>query len=247
MVAWETGPPIYQQLADLLRGQIETGILRPGDALPPARTLMADYDLASSTVQKALRTLTAAGLIEADPGKRSLRVRDTTRRLSRSADFVSPVPSGQKTPHGSSTPVVVSEVVPPDEVAELLGLDVNEPAVCRRRDMLDENGRRIEITASYVPKRVADGTPLATGGKLPGAMPTALKRLGFPPRSPAREWVDVRMPTAEEARALQMPPGVPVFRMLRLTKTDNDMPVEVLEMILPGHTYRLEYDLPIHE
>lgn len=246
MTEWVGGAPIYQQLADLLRSQMESGVLRPGDALPPARVLMVEHGVASSTVQKALRSLTAAGLIEPSANGRSMKVRDTTRLISRSADFVSPVADGQKPPHGKSTPVVVSEEVPSDDVAEMLRLDVDEPAVCRRRNML-EGGQVTEITASYIPKRVADGTPLATGGKLPGAMPAALKRLGYPPRSPAREWVDVRMPTAEESRILQIPPGVPVFRMLRLTKTDGDVPVEVLEMILPGHKYRLEYDLPIHE
>lgn len=245
MVEWHGGAPIYQQLADRLRTRIESGDLRPGDPLPTVRTLMDDFDVASSTVQKALRALTAAGLIE--PSSKQLKVRDTARVISRSGDYVSPVPSGSKTPHGPSTSVVVSEVVPPREIAELLGLEMNGHAVCRSRNELDENGRVCEITASYIPKSIADGTELATGVKLKGAVPTALKRLGYPPRTPALEWVDTRMPTAEEARILQMPPGVPVFRILRLTKTDGDRPVEVLELILPGHKYRMEYKLPIHE
>lgn len=245
MVTWGSGPPIYQQLADLLRTRIESGELRPGDPMPPVRTLMEDFDVASSTVQKALRALTAAGLIE--PSGKQLKVRDTTRTISRSGDYVSPVPPGEKTPHGPSTTVVVSEIVPPAEIAELLGLEMDEPAVCRNRNELDANGRVVEITASYIPKSIADGTELATAAKLRGAVPTALKRLGYPPRTPALEWVDTRMPTAEEARVLQMPPGVPVFRILRLTKTDGDRPAEALELILPGHKYRMEYKLPIHE
>ncbi len=76
---------------------------------------------------------------------------------------------------------------------------------------------------------------------------TELKRLGYPPRSPAIEWVDVRMPTSDEARLLQLPSGVPVFCILRLTKTEGDRPIEVTEMVLPGHKYRMEYRLPIHE
>lgn len=246
MSEWEGNTSIYQQLADRLRTQIESGELRPGDSLPSVRALMDEFGVASSTVQKALRALTAAGLIEPTPGKQQARVRDTSRQISRSQNFVSPVPDGGKTPHGQSTPVVVSEVVPAREIADLLGVDASELVVRRGRNMIDD-GKIVEITASYIPKPIADGTPLATGTKLGGAMPTALKRLGYPPRTPAREWVDTRMPTAEEARILQMPDSVPVFRMLRLTKTDGGRPVEVLEMILPGHRYRLEYDLPIHE
>lgn len=237
---------MYQQVAARLRARIESGELRPGETLPAVRALMQEYGVAGSTVQKALRAMQAEGLLESTPRK-GLTVRDTTRLISRSAEFVSPVPEGGKTPHGRSTSVEVSEVVASADVTALLGVDAGEPVVRRGRMMLDDEGQIVEITASYFPKSIADGTPLATGSKLGGATPTALKRLGYPPRSPAREWVDARMPTAEEARILRMPPGAPVFRMLRLTKTDGGKPVEVLEMILPGHLYRLEYDLPIHE
>lgn len=247
MTEWETGTPIYQQLADRLRVQIESGEMSPGTTLPTVRALMDEHRVASSTVQKALRALTAAGLIEPIPGRQGPKVRDTTRMISRSEDYVSPTAQGAKTPHGPTAGVVVSEVVPSDEIADLLGLEVDEPAVCRSRNSLDGKGRTVQITASYIPKSIADGTELALPAKVVGATPTALKRLGFPPRTPALEWVDVRMPTADEARVLQMPPGVPVFRILRLTKTDGGVPIEVLEMILPGHKYRMEYRLQIHE
>ena len=246
MSEWESGTPIYQQLADRLRAQIKSGDLSPGDEFPAVRVLMEQFNVASSTAQKALRALMAAGLLEQFPGKQGLRVRDTTRTISRSGDYVSPVPDGQKTPHGPTTPVIVSEVVPPEEIAQLLGLKVDEPAVRRARDSV-ENGRIVQLTASYIPKSIADGTPLATATKVRGGTITELKRLGYPPRSPAIEWVDVRMPTAEEARLLQLPSGVPVLCILRLTKTDGDKPIEATEMVLPGHKYRMEYHLPIHE
>lgn len=246
MSEWESGTPVYRQLASRLRARIKSGGLAPGDEFPAVRALMAEFDVASSTAQKAIRDLMAAGLIEQFPGKQGLRVRDTTRTISRSGDYVSPVSEGAKTPHGPTTPVIVSEVVPPDEIAQLLGLDVDEPAVRRARDSV-ENGRVVQLTASYIPKSIADGTPLATASKVKGATMTELKRLGYPPRSPAVEWVDVRMPTADEARLLQLPSGVPVFYILRLTKTDGDRPIEVTEMVLPGHKYRMEYHLPIHE
>lgn len=246
MTEWESGTPIYQQLADRLRARINSGDLRPGDEFPAVRALMAEFEVASSTAQKAIRALTAAGLIEQFPGRQALRVRDTTRTISRSGDYVSPVPEGQEIPHGPTTPVIVSEVVPPDEIAQKLELEMDEPVVRRARNTT-EGGRIVQLTASYIPKAIADGTPLATGSKVRGATPTELKRLGYPPRSPAKEWVDARMPTAEEARLLQLPSGVPVFHILRLTRTDGGRPIEVTEMVLPGHKYRMEYDLPIHE
>jgi GntR family transcriptional regulator len=81
---------------------------------------------------------------------------------------------------------------------------------------------------------------------LRGAVPAALRRAGYPPRT-AREWVTARMPAAEEAKILRITAGVPVLRTLRLTCTDLDVPVEVLEIIFSADIYELEYELQIHE
>lgn len=37
-------PPIYGQISDSIRAQIESGELLPGDRLPPIRELSRDYD-----------------------------------------------------------------------------------------------------------------------------------------------------------------------------------------------------------
>jgi GntR family transcriptional regulator len=58
-----TPVPPWRQLAQILRGQIEAGELAPGQQLPSAVTLAADYGLAVPTVRKALDLLKTEGLI----------------------------------------------------------------------------------------------------------------------------------------------------------------------------------------
>ncbi|TKB50469.1 PLP-dependent aminotransferase family protein [Ferrimonas sediminicola] len=56
---------LYQRLASALRQQIEQGVWQAGDRLPSIRALSSDHRMAKISVQKALHTLEASGLIEA--------------------------------------------------------------------------------------------------------------------------------------------------------------------------------------
>ena len=58
---------LYEQLADDLRGLIDSRVLQPGDRLPSVRSLAGQRRLSVSTVLSALRRLEDGGLIEARP------------------------------------------------------------------------------------------------------------------------------------------------------------------------------------
>ncbi len=244
MSDWES-VPAYVRVVSGLRQKIESGEIPPGEAIPSVAALARQYGVSATTVQKAIRALKAAGLVQGIAG-RGVFVRNVKRLISRSADFVSPVPEGTKPPHGPSAVPKIEHVTPPDEVAELLGTEPDETVVARERIMVDDDGDAIEISTSYIPMAIAKGTPLERSAKLGGAMPSALKRLGYPPRT-CKEWVTGRMPTADEAKLLKIPAGVPVLQSLRLTSTDGGRPIEVLVIVFSAERYTLEYDLPIHD
>ena len=54
------------------------------------------------------------------------------------------------------------------------------------------------------------------------------------------------MPTPDEARALAMAPGVPVFRLIRTAYDLDGRPVEVCDTIMAADAYILNYELPAH-
>ena len=63
--------PIYDQIADNFRHQIQAGILRSGDKLPSVRELSAQLTINPNTIQRAYRELENEGWIESAPGKGS--------------------------------------------------------------------------------------------------------------------------------------------------------------------------------
>jgi len=61
--------PQYRSMATDLRTMIETGELRPGDAVPSESALAERYGVARGTARHALAELEGAGLVESIHGK----------------------------------------------------------------------------------------------------------------------------------------------------------------------------------
>jgi GntR family transcriptional regulator len=61
--------PIYRQIADDLRGRIESDEIAHGAQLPTESDLMGQYDASRNTVRDAIRLLTTRGLVETRPGQ----------------------------------------------------------------------------------------------------------------------------------------------------------------------------------
>lgn len=61
--------PLYRQLAEIIRGQIDRGEILPRHAVPSKRTLRERYGISSRTVDDAMAILKEAGYLEAEKGK----------------------------------------------------------------------------------------------------------------------------------------------------------------------------------
>ena len=64
------GPqPVYQQIAAILRAQIEAGELVPDRPIPSEAVLMQRYGVARETARKAVRVLVGEGLVYVVQGR----------------------------------------------------------------------------------------------------------------------------------------------------------------------------------
>ncbi len=79
-----SGHPVYQQIADQIRGQVASGELAPGDRLPPIRELARQLGVNRDTVSTAYETLAAEGVVDGKVGRgtyvRGLRPRPSSLR-----------------------------------------------------------------------------------------------------------------------------------------------------------------------
>jgi len=245
---------VYKQIADHLREAISRGRLREGDQLPSEAQLLGHYGVARMTIRSALRVLQAEGLITAEHGRGVyVRARPPVRRLASDrfaqrhrkegkAAFIAE--SEQVAAAPAVDMIQVSEAVPPADVADRLGVGDDERVVVRsRRYLLD--GRPVETAISYIPTDLARGTPITDPNPGPGGIYARLEEQGHT-LDRFNEEVSARMPTPEEVRLLALPPGVPVFRLVRTAYSINGRAVEVCDTIMAADAYLLAYDLPAH-
>ncbi|WCN01127.1 GntR family transcriptional regulator [Streptomyces sp. M92] len=135
------------------------------------------------------------------------------------------------------------EVAAPAEVAELLGVAEGDPVVVRRRlILLDEMPN--ELTDTYYPLAIAQGTALARTAKIRGGAVTLLAELGHIGVL-VREDVTATMPDEEERRTLNTAPDEPVLRLTRVTLDRENRPIQVDRMVMPALRQRLRYEIEI--
>jgi GntR family transcriptional regulator len=87
--------PMYRQIAEDLRGQIESGQLQPGQQLRTETELRDHYGASRNTVRDAIKWLTTLGLVETKPGQGTF----VRKQLDPLVNTIGPYPAGEVTGH----------------------------------------------------------------------------------------------------------------------------------------------------
>ncbi len=120
--------PLYVQLRDALRKQVETGQWKVGSQVPTEAELMKTYRVGRATVRQALQELVNQGLLYRKQGKGTYvsrpRQEDDIESL---ISFTAEMTARGVTP--SARVLGVWVIVPPAEIREQLALRDNEKAV----------------------------------------------------------------------------------------------------------------------
>ncbi len=117
--------------------------------------------------------------------------------------------------------------------------------IVRRRVFFAED-MPVALTDSYYPADMAGGTAIERPERIKGAVHALIEDEDGPIRRKIARSVDdvpVRMPTAEEATALRLPQGVPVFRVLRTVCDSGNRPVEVQESVAAADRHGFRYEV----
>jgi GntR family transcriptional regulator len=143
--------PMYRQIAEDLRAQIESGKLRPGQQLRTEPELREHYGASRNTVRDAIKWLITRGLVETRPGQGTFVVEMIS-------PFINTLTQHPGTGGGEEEAVYVAEV-------EACGRqpEVSLPTVeIQRAGRVLARSLRIEEGASVVSRhqqRFIDGTP----------------------------------------------------------------------------------------
>jgi GntR family transcriptional regulator len=257
-------PGKIERIAADLRAKIEKGQYAPGSKLPSVSELQAAEGIAFQTARDVYRVLERDGLVITRHGKGSYVTpflgkitRDGTGRYQ-------PAAREEGGARGAfqaelerlglvfkKTPTDVSRERPPREVAAALKLHHSANAIRRHRvmragrDAADE-GFPVQIATSWFPTDVAGGTPIEDQDTGPGGSKSRLAELGHAQRR-IHESIEVRFPTAAEAKALGIPEDRQVYELVHQAFTAEDRVVEVAVHVMPANIWRFSYTWDLDE
>lgn len=248
-----TSRPLYRQVADELRVQIQERQLAPGRQLPTEATLMERYGVSRNTIRLALGVLRTEGLVVTGQGRGSFVAEVAVRRRTRGAAGLQ-----RQTARGDGDPlddelteatdsarvqVSVSTRPAPPFVADRLGLRAGERVVTRHRLRFRDTAPDMS-SDSFMPAELVHDSPLGMPGPLGTGVVRLLADLGHPIARVADE-IGVRMPSPAEAQELQIATGVPVLSVQRTAFDGGETPVLTIAALLPGDRHVLRYDAAV--
>lgn len=239
--------PMYRQIAEDLRAQIESGEVSPGQQLMTEIELRERYDASRNTVRDAIKWLIALGLVETRPGQGTFVVeaRDpfvTTLTGDAStgvggdegAIYRSEVSARNRKPDTSPVQVEIQRAT--GEIAERLRIpDLAEVISRHERRFID--GTPWSMQTSFYPSSFAErgANLLRSAGNIEQgtvqylADTLGLKQVGY------QDWISSRVPNATEVDFFKLPPDgrVQMYEVFRTAFDGNGAPMRLTVTVFP--------------
>jgi GntR family transcriptional regulator len=240
--------PMYRQIAEDLRAQIESGALRPGQQLRTEIELRDHYEASRNTVRDAIKWLMTRGLVETKPGQGTFVVQKIDPYITNLTD-------NPKVPtlYGEVDQSAAGRVEGKDRILESTDPQIEiQKAIAPVASQLQVNeGSQI---ISRHQKRYIDGTPWSMqtsfypmGFILQGADKLmqaddirigtvkyladtlGLRQVGY------RDWIKVRTPNHEETSFFNLPADgrVAVYEVFRTAYDQTGTPMRLTVTIFP--------------
>lgn len=222
--------PAYEQVKGWIRQHIASGEWKPGDVVPSEAALMERFAISRMTANRALRELATEGLVTRVQGS-GTRVAEL-HRISSQLVIRDIHEEMAERGHVHSTRILtVAEEKAGPELAASLGLRKGARVFHTVLVHL-ENGVPIQYEDRYVNPQAA---PDYLRTDFSRVSPTS-HLLQHAPLTEASYTIEACLPTAEEARALDIRTGDPCLVMMRRTVSGANV-ASVARQLYPGTRY----------
>jgi GntR family transcriptional regulator len=240
--------PMYRQIAEDLRAQIESGELEPGQQLRTEGKFRDHYGASRNTVRDAIKWLTNLGLVETRPGQGTFVVEKIDPFVTRltedprsglgggeGASYLSEVSERDRKPSVSPIQVEIQEAS--EQIATGLWAAKGTGVISRHeRRFID--GTPWSMQTSYYPVEFADRgaerliSPRNIGeGTVKYLAETLhLVQVGY------RDWITVRAPNPIEADFFNLPPDGrgAMYEIFRTAFDGNGQPMRLTITVYPA-------------
>lgn len=217
--------PLHHQLTTKLRDMITNGHWGIGDLFPTDKELMAEYQMSSTTVRRAVSQLVLEGWLQRRAGKGTSVIKDRVEEtLGRLTGFFEEARSRGFTPSADILTIQVLEVTA-NILIKIPGLEqlkANRVVFIEKVQKIDDQPIvYLKSYWDYKYGKVFMGTDLSTQGQYQ----IVKKELGLS-MTRAEETISASAASAKEAQLLGVKRGSPIMSMTRLAFA-GDRPIEL--------------------
>lgn len=230
--------PLYYQLAELIREQIRTGELKPGDQLPPERLLSERYQISRMTARQALGYLLREGSLVTEHGRGTFVAApkftyDAFHLLGFSEEIV------QHGGHAVSRVLEQRVIVPSPRVAQDLELGPGAAVVQIVRLRLAE-ATPLLLEKTYVPAELCPG--LEHEDLVGQSLYSLLEQRYGITLARARQTLEATTANDYESELFGIAQGTPMILLEGVTSDESRRPVEYFKAIYRGDRFKFAYE-----
>lgn len=221
--------PLYHQLAEYLREQINSKYFRPGDSIPSETELIDDFGLSRGTIRQALQILSQEGLVERHPGRGTYV---SYPKIEQNANRVMGFYSGAILASGRipSTKILETRVFPATKLLKSkLKLKEDESIVLIKR-LRCANEEPVVIESEYFVHDV--GRKLLDNEDLTGSIYEMLQEKYHYSIHRSVNTIEASIADNLIARKFNIDNNAPIFVIQRLVFLSDDTPFEYSEDIV---------------
>jgi GntR family transcriptional regulator len=228
--------PLYYQLAELLREQITTGALKPGDQLPSDRELAELSGISRMTARQAVLFLARQGVLDVRPGVGTFVVQpklthDTLHLLGFTEEMM-------RHGHTAVSQVLEQAVgIPPQRVITELNLEANAPTVKIVRLRLAQETPLL-LETIYVPAQKCPG--LENQDLVTNSLYTLLQEHYGLQLARARQTLEATTANDYEANLFSLKPGTAMILVEGVTYLVDNRPFEYFKTLYRGDRFKFE-------
>jgi GntR family transcriptional regulator len=232
--------PLYKQLRNIIKNQIELGSLKPGDRIPTDSELCDRYKVSRITVRQAISSLVQEGLLYRRPGKGTFVTFNKLRRkLPRLYSFSEDMKELGLKPSSRVLEQILIEAN--KEMFELFKLPVADSKVTKLVRVRLANKEPILIEKTFIPHYLCPD--LVNENLEKNSLYNVLKEKYGLTLDNATENYEVTSLAEDEAKALNYFKNSPAFFIERIAYLENGIPVELTRSISRGDRLRFTIKL----
>jgi GntR family transcriptional regulator len=234
--------PLYYQLKEVLKQQIEAGHLAPHTAIPSEPELVAQYHVSRATVRQALTELVHEGLLYRQHGRGTFVCEPRVQQnLSELTSFSEELRRRGKRPGGL---LLVSELVRGSSTVRGQLRLTDEEQVIRLERLRTANETPIAYEIDYLPYPRAGGVYQRAKETAEGSLYTLMTSEGLHPYI-AEQTLKADVASARESELLRISRQECGLRLICTTFDETGAPIAYTEAFYPGSQYEFHLTLRV--